>query len=306
MSSLKSFKKFFLEKILLLEKYSYREILSKKEEMIEFFSFQKKIIENTKIRLTIMFCYLVGSAVFKFIFKADFNFPIIEVLLILMMVYTLASFYLIKKNVFRTLNSITKFYLGFLTLDLIWLTIIIHYFGGLTWIAVIFYTYYLIYGFLVFPKFKYTMFLFLIISGLLITLGWLEYSGLIPHQPFFVLEPNLYQNINYLASTLIAAIIALYFVAYWSYLFAAILKTEKEKLEETKDSLEVRAEARNKELKELTQSLEEKVQERTKALQEKMEELEKFNKIAIGRELKMIELKKEIARLKKESEKAKT
>jgi len=31
-----------------------------------------------------------------------------------------------------------------------------------------------------------------------------------------------------------------------------------------------------------------------------MEELEKFNRLAVGRELKMIELKEEIERLKKE------
>jgi len=54
------------------------------------------------------------------------------------------------------------------------------------------------------------------------------------------------------------------------------------------------------EIKALQESLEEKVRERTKELQEKIRELEKFYKITLGRELKMIELKKEIKRLKKE------
>lgn len=53
-------------------------------------------------------------------------------------------------------------------------------------------------------------------------------------------------------------------------------------------------------LKELQTGLEEQVSQRTKELQEKIEELEKFQKIAIGRELKMVELKKEIENLKKE------
>ncbi len=53
------------------------------------------------------------------------------------------------------------------------------------------------------------------------------------------------------------------------------------------------------ELKKLQEELEEKVKERTKDLQEKIEELEKFNKLAVGRELKMLELKEEIEKLKK-------
>jgi PAS domain S-box-containing protein len=59
------------------------------------------------------------------------------------------------------------------------------------------------------------------------------------------------------------------------------------------------------EIKALQESLEEKVRERTKELQEKIKELEKFHKLAVGRELKMIELKKEIKRLKMELEKIK-
>lgn len=52
------------------------------------------------------------------------------------------------------------------------------------------------------------------------------------------------------------------------------------------------------ELKKLQKELEEKVKERTEELQEKIEELEKFQKLAVGRELKMVELKEEIEMLK--------
>jgi hypothetical protein len=45
------------------------------------------------------------------------------------------------------------------------------------------------------------------------------------------------------------------------------------------------------------------VRERTKELERKVLELEKFQKLAIGRELRIIELKKEIKRLKEELEK---
>jgi len=59
------------------------------------------------------------------------------------------------------------------------------------------------------------------------------------------------------------------------------------------------------ELKKLQEEMEEKVKEKTKELQEKVEELERFQKLAVGRELKMIELKEEIKKLKEELEKYK-
>jgi len=79
--------------------------------------------------------------------------------------------------------------------------------------------------------------------------------------------------------------------------FISLLGTQDE-IEIAKTTLEIKVKGRTSELTELAQSLEKKVEERTKELQEKVVELEKFNRLAIGRELKMIELKKEIEKLK--------
>ena len=56
------------------------------------------------------------------------------------------------------------------------------------------------------------------------------------------------------------------------------------------------------EIKALQENLEEKIKKRTKELQEKIEELERFHNLTVGRELKLIELKKENKRLKAELE----
>ena len=69
-------------------------------------------------------------------------------------------------------------------------------------------------------------------------------------------------------------------------------------LKESAKILEIKVKARTQELEEERVSLEEKVKQRTKEFQEKLEELEKFHKFAVGRELKMIELKNEIKELK--------
>lgn len=83
------------------------------------------------------------------------------------------------------------------------------------------------------------------------------------------------------------------------------VKERTKELEEAKDTLEIRVEARTKELKELSESLEEKVKERTKELRERLEELEKFHRVTVGRELKMVELKEKIKKLEEELKKYK-
>jgi len=70
--------------------------------------------------------------------------------------------------------------------------------------------------------------------------------------------------------------------------------------------LEIRVAARTKELQELNKSLEEKVQERTRELQERLNELERFHRLTVGRELKMIELKKELEQLRAKNKKNKS
>ena len=83
------------------------------------------------------------------------------------------------------------------------------------------------------------------------------------------------------------------------------LKESRAALEEAKTVLEIKVKARTKELRELAERQEEIIKERTKEIQERMEELEKFHRLAVGRELKMIELKEEIKELKKELEQRK-
>lgn len=81
--------------------------------------------------------------------------------------------------------------------------------------------------------------------------------------------------------------------------------TARRKLEESKAVLEVKIKARTKAIEEEKELLDERVKERTKELQKRINELEKFHRLTVGRELKMIELKKEIEKLKKEIEEIK-
>lgn len=75
------------------------------------------------------------------------------------------------------------------------------------------------------------------------------------------------------------------------------LQQSRQRLEETKKSLEVQVKARTKELRKLNKGLEQRVQERTQELRKRIDELERFHRLAMGRELRMIELKKKIKEL---------
>jgi len=83
---------------------------------------------------------------------------------------------------------------------------------------------------------------------------------------------------------------------------ASELKTSKDAVEESRSVLEVKVLARTRELQEMAKNLEATVQERTKNLQDKIEELERFHRLTVGRETKMVELKEEIKKIKNETE----
>jgi hypothetical protein len=83
--------------------------------------------------------------------------------------------------------------------------------------------------------------------------------------------------------------------------FIDLLEAQEE-IEATKATLETKIRERTNELKKLTENLDNQVREKTSKLQEKIDELESFNKLVVGRELKMMGLKEEIERLKKDSQ----
>jgi len=78
------------------------------------------------------------------------------------------------------------------------------------------------------------------------------------------------------------------------------IKKMAEQMEESRKILEIRVKARTKELRRLTDEQEEIIGQRTKELQRKIKELEAFRKVAVGRELRMMDLKKALREKGKE------
>ena len=81
------------------------------------------------------------------------------------------------------------------------------------------------------------------------------------------------------------------------------LREAKDKMEEEKNVLEIKVDARTRELSQLNKELEDKVRERTAEMEKKLRELEKMSKLMVGRELKMVEIKKKLRETEEELEK---
>ena len=78
------------------------------------------------------------------------------------------------------------------------------------------------------------------------------------------------------------------------------LQRAKKDAEEAKSILEIKVEARTRQLQELNEGLEEKVEERTKELLKRLGRLEEYQQLNMGRDLRVSKLNQEIRGLKEE------
>jgi len=127
-------------------------------------------------------------------------------------------------------------------------------------------------------------------TGIVTFLGYLFLLLFIPQEQ--ILHPLLDILFLWLSLGLVA------FISQNTKKYFVTLIELQDEVEAIRATFGIRVSARSRELREIVASLDEQVKERTKELQEKVETLEKINQIAVDRELKMIELKKENEQLK--------
>ncbi len=102
-----------------------------------------------------------------------------------------------KVDPYRELENLHVTYFVF---EMILVTGIVHYLGGAEWLGSILYVFTIFYANMFLPRAK-GMLVTVIGSLLFAGLGLLEFSGAIPHQPFF--SRGLYQNSAYLLTVLV-------------------------------------------------------------------------------------------------------
>jgi hypothetical protein len=122
---------------------------------------------------------------------------------------------------------------------------------------------------------------------------------------FLSYQQNIFHWSAIDSSLIFATVLLISLITYnFQKSFLRAIKAQDD-MEEARMALEIKVLARTRELREIAGGLGNKIEERTAELKEKIKELERFNKLAVGRETKMIELKKEIEGLNLELDKYK-
>lgn len=100
-------------------------------------------------------------------------------------------------------------------------------------------------------------------------------------------------------ASLAAVLAVVTFVTYNIQRYFIDLTDAQEEAEMAKAVLEIKVRARTRELEEFSKNLENIIEERTEDLKKKVEDLERFSRLTVGRELRMIELKKKLREAEK-------
>lgn len=204
------------------------------------------------------------------ILKYFFQVPIyneISFLILGWLIYNYLNKYILKK-IRINLKKIKKLEFINYIIALLFVTGIFYYSGGVLWIGAFFYFFTILYiSILSTPK--ESLVITLIAFALYTSIVLLEYFGLIPYKGLFEFTPYLYQDTQYVITTILLIGSVFLFISFAGKDFAQILKNKNEELVQAKKKLE-----------EWSDKLEEKVRLRTRELKKSEDKLFKLYHIS--------------------------
>ena len=249
--------------------------------------------------------------IFKVWLKIPLPGSLYFLIFILFLTTAILAFYLRRREEDEENKDIALHFLYNL-LTVVILTAIVYYAGGITWIMPIFYSFTIVNSFWIYPR-----------NLAILMLGWcctlftslviLQYWHILPGIYIFKPQEQVFENFYYVLLTTFGALVVLFCTGFFSNTFYTLfsdkieeLKKTQRTLKETKKFLLKEVQERTKETERERGKLEKEVIKRTqelesrrKGIQEKVQELEKFHKLAVAKEIKMIGLKEEINKLKR-------
>jgi len=261
----------------------------------------KSAIRLSTVTVTINLVMVLALIIFNPVLNRHQLIETVAALVIWLATIAFLNFYVDRT---KTTASIQNIYFAVMIENILLLNWIVYNVGGGEWLGAIFYLFPVVYGNIIFSQTN--GFLISTMAGLnYALLLLLECFDIIPFREFFTLGVDLHHNTQY-----VFVVISFMFFTFYSIGLTvniltnllrkrtATLEKTRLELEEIRYGLEMKVIARTKELKELAKGLEGQVEERTKELKGRVNELERFQRLTVGRELKMLELKKEIQILK--------
>ncbi|MBA7573297.1 hypothetical protein ES708_15093 [subsurface metagenome] len=231
-------------------------------------------LKNVKENLITVFnnrCIMLAFFfILVLILKYFFQVPIyneISFLILGWLIYLCLNKYILKKTKIN-LKKIKKLEFINYIIALLFVTGIFYYSGGVLWIGAFFYFFTILYVSLLSTP-KESLVITLIAFALYTSIVLLEYFGLIPYKGLFEFTPYLYQDIQYVITTIMLIGSVFLFISFAGKDFAQILKNKNEELAQAKEKLE-----------EWSDKLEEKVRLRTRELKKSEDKLFKLYHIS--------------------------
>ncbi len=158
--------------------------------------------------------------------------------------------------------------------DLLFMTGIFYYIGGILWIGAIFFIFTILYASILSPP-REALIITLIAFTCYSSVVLLEYLGLIPYKEFFRLTPYLYKDSQYVITTTSVVGLVFFSIFITGKSFAQKLRRRsvelakaKKELEEWSDKLEEEVRLRTLELKKVNEDLKQDVTKRKQAEQQ--------------------------------------
>jgi serine phosphatase RsbU (regulator of sigma subunit) len=173
---------------------------------------------------------LLGFFLFVSLLKLIFRDAVAAGLLLCLAVWFLANLgfaALLRRQ--TSLRAIDRLNLFYLTWEVVLLTAIVHYVGGVAWIGVLFYTLTVGYSGIGLPR-GYGYIVAGAACALFTALALLECYGVVPHRDFIVTGLSLHQHPGWVAVTVLSSCAAILYTAYTGSTIGGIVRQRQEDL----------------------------------------------------------------------------
>ncbi|MFQ5951820.1 MAG: ATP-binding protein [Candidatus Omnitrophota bacterium] len=174
---------------------------------------------------------ILAGLISVYLLKKIFAFPISREVFVIFYVWLLTSaIYLVplKASLCKTRKILDRIHFSYYFLGISYVTMIIHYVGGIEWIAFLVYVFDLVYGNVLMNRAKGT-----IITAFALfcyfSLGFMEYMRIIPHHRFVTPEIMVYSDLGYLMGMGVITVGGIFCLLSFSTGLFAKMKYEREK-----------------------------------------------------------------------------